>query len=132
MGRDAAARRPLASTIVVPLKARSDGEARRPYLCPRYTSPSVLSASSAVQISVAAALHSVIRHSFPTPCHCGLRRRVLSVLVMKCRLLSLLPAACFAGLQSLAAAEADRIVYPEAAKGSQTDDYFGTKVSDPY
>jgi prolyl oligopeptidase len=41
-------------------------------------------------------------------------------------------AACFAGLRSLAAAEADRIVYPQAPKGSQVDAYFGTKVSDPY
>ena len=29
-------------------------------------------------------------------------------------------------------AEADRIVYPQAPKGSQVDDYFGTKVPDPY
>src|SRR5436190_1913159 len=51
---------------------------------------------------------------------------------MKRRLLSLLLAASFAGLQSIAAAEADRFVYPQAPKGSQVDDYFGTKISDPY
>src|SRR5436190_5850065 len=51
---------------------------------------------------------------------------------MKRLLLSVLLAACFAGRSSLAAAEADRIVYPPAPKSSQVDDYFGTKVSDPY
>jgi prolyl oligopeptidase len=51
---------------------------------------------------------------------------------MKRLLLSVLLAACFAGLRSVAAAEADRIVYPQAPKRSQVDDYFGTKVSDPY
>ena len=48
------------------------------------------------------------------------------------RLLSVLLAGCFVGLQALAAAKADRFVYPPAPKGSQVDDYFGTKVSDPY
>ncbi len=38
----------------------------------------------------------------------------------------------FAGLQILAAAGADRFVYPPATKGSQIDNYFGTKVADPY
>ena len=48
------------------------------------------------------------------------------------RLLSVLLAGCFAGLQALAAAQADRFVYPPAPKSSQVDDYFGTKVFDPY
>src|SRR5437763_3330289 len=51
---------------------------------------------------------------------------------MKRLLLSVLLAASFAGLQSLAAAEADRIIYPQAPKRSQVDDYLGTKVADPY
>ena len=38
----------------------------------------------------------------------------------------------FSGLQILAAAGADRFVYPPATKGSQIDNYFGTKVADPY
>src|SRR5438874_10094104 len=37
----------------------------------------------------------------------------------------------FAGLQILAAA-GDHFVYPQAPKGSQVDNYFGTKVADPY
>ncbi|MEY2498621.1 MAG: prolyl oligopeptidase [Verrucomicrobiota bacterium] len=44
----------------------------------------------------------------------------------------LIATSIFAGLQLLAAAEADRFVYPQAAKGSQVDNYFGTKVADPY
>src|SRR5438552_18729852 len=37
----------------------------------------------------------------------------------------------FAGLQIVAAA-GDQFVYPQAPKGSQADNYFGTKVADPY
>jgi prolyl oligopeptidase len=35
-------------------------------------------------------------------------------------------------LRIAAAAEGDRFVYPEAAQGKQVDNYFGTKVPDPY
>ena len=35
-------------------------------------------------------------------------------------------------LPSVASAENDRFVYPQPTKSSQVDDYFGTKVSDPY
>jgi prolyl oligopeptidase len=38
----------------------------------------------------------------------------------------------FAGLQILAAADGDRVVYPQPPKSGQVDNYFGTKVSDPY
>ena len=38
----------------------------------------------------------------------------------------------FAGLQILAAADGDHVVYPQATKGNKVDNYFGTKVSDPY
>ena len=49
------------------------------------------------------------------------------------RITSLLIAtSVFAGLQWLAAAEAGRFVYPPAATSSQVDNYFGTKVADPY
>src|SRR5437764_4604537 len=37
----------------------------------------------------------------------------------------------FAALQILAAA-GDQFVYPQAPKGNQVDNYFGTKVADPY
>ncbi|HEV2839870.1 MAG TPA: prolyl oligopeptidase family serine peptidase [Chthoniobacterales bacterium] len=51
---------------------------------------------------------------------------------MKRLSLPLFLAASFAALQSLAAAEAAPLAYPQPAKGSQVDDYFGTKVADPY
>ena len=51
---------------------------------------------------------------------------------MKLRTLPVFLASALAGLQSLAAAEADRIAYPQPPKSAQVDDYFGTKVSDPY
>ncbi|MEN3370587.1 MAG: prolyl oligopeptidase [Verrucomicrobiota bacterium] len=38
----------------------------------------------------------------------------------------------FLTAQFLSAADADRFVYPQAPKSEQTDDYFGTKVADPY
>ena len=37
-----------------------------------------------------------------------------------------------ASLQLLTAADAPPFAYPQPAKGSHIDDYFGTKVSDPY
>ena len=51
---------------------------------------------------------------------------------MKRLSLPLFLAASFAALQSLAAADAAPFAYPQPAKGSQVDDYFGTKVADPY
>src|SRR5436190_11963616 len=51
---------------------------------------------------------------------------------MKRLLLSVLLASCFAGLRSLAATEAEGIVYPQAPKRSQDDEYIGANVSDPY
>ena len=51
---------------------------------------------------------------------------------MKLRALPVLLASVFAALPSFAAAEAGPIAYPQAAKGTQVDDYFGTKVADPY
>jgi len=84
---------------------------------------------------------------FPNPCHprnprsdfqplranriarCG--DATYSSLPMK-RITSLLIAtSVFAGLNILAA-EADRLVYPAAPKSSQADNYFSTKVPDPY
>jgi len=50
---------------------------------------------------------------------------------MKRFFLSLFLAAAFARLPLLAA-EPDRIVYPTTPKGHQVDEYFGTKVADPY
>jgi prolyl oligopeptidase len=51
---------------------------------------------------------------------------------MKLRALPVLLASVFAALRSFAAAEAGPIAYPQAPKSGQTDDYFGTKVADPY
>src|SRR5664279_5900877 len=51
---------------------------------------------------------------------------------MKLRTLPVLLVSTLAALQSIAGAEAERFVYPQPAKGDQVDDYFGTKVSDPY
>jgi prolyl oligopeptidase len=51
---------------------------------------------------------------------------------MKLRTLPVILASILAALQSVAGAEAERFVYPQPAKGDQVDDYFGTKVSDPY
>jgi prolyl oligopeptidase len=51
---------------------------------------------------------------------------------MKLRALPVLFASVFAALQSLAAAGAGPMAYPQPAKSSQTDDYFGTKIADPY
>jgi prolyl oligopeptidase len=51
---------------------------------------------------------------------------------MKRFVLSFVLVPVFLGLQPLAAAEADHFVYPQATKGNQVDDYFGTKVADPY
>ena len=51
---------------------------------------------------------------------------------MKLRTLPVLLASILAALQSVAAAENERFVYPQPAKSDQVDDYFGTKVSDPY
>jgi prolyl oligopeptidase len=51
---------------------------------------------------------------------------------MKRLSLTLFLAASFAVLQSLAAADTAAFAYPQPAKGSQMDDYFGTKVADPY
>jgi prolyl oligopeptidase len=49
---------------------------------------------------------------------------------MKRSLLLLTALSILAG--PLLAADADRVVYPEAPKSGQVDDYFGTKVADPY
>jgi prolyl oligopeptidase len=46
--------------------------------------------------------------------------------------LHLFLAASFAGLPALTGAESDRFVYPQPPKSSQVDNYFGTKISDPY
>ena len=51
---------------------------------------------------------------------------------MKRLLLSFVLVRVFLGLQPLAAAETEHFAYPQAAKGNQVDDYFGTKVADPY
>ena len=51
---------------------------------------------------------------------------------MKLRPLPVLLVSALAGLQLLTAAEANRFAYPEPTKSSQVDDYFGTKVADPY
>lgn len=51
---------------------------------------------------------------------------------MKRFTLLLTAASIFSGLQILAAAEGDRVVYPQATKGNKVDNYFGTKVADPY
>lgn len=48
------------------------------------------------------------------------------------RLVLLLALASVAATLRIGAAEADRFVYPQATKGKQVDDYFGTKVADPY
>jgi prolyl oligopeptidase len=51
---------------------------------------------------------------------------------MKLRTLPVLLASTLAALQSVAGAETDGFVYPQPAKSDQVDDYFGTKVTDPY
>ena len=51
---------------------------------------------------------------------------------MKFRTLPVFLASALAGLQSLAAADADRFVYPQPPKSAQVDNYFDTKVADPY
>jgi len=51
---------------------------------------------------------------------------------MKLRALPVLFVSVFAALPSFAAGEVDRFVYPQPTKSSQIDDYFGTKVADPY
>jgi prolyl oligopeptidase len=51
---------------------------------------------------------------------------------MKLRALPVLFASVFAALPPLVAADAGPIAYPQPAKGTQVDDYFGTKVADPY
>jgi len=51
---------------------------------------------------------------------------------MKLRTLPILLASTLTVLPSVASAENDRFVYPQPTKSSQVDDYFGTKVSDPY
>ena len=51
---------------------------------------------------------------------------------MKLRTLPVFLVSAFAGLHLLTAADAPPFAYPEPTKGSQVDDYFGTKVSDPY
>jgi prolyl oligopeptidase len=51
---------------------------------------------------------------------------------MKRLLLSFVLVPVFLGLQPFAAAETEHFVYPQATKGTQVDDYFGTKVADPY
>jgi prolyl oligopeptidase len=51
---------------------------------------------------------------------------------MKRLLLAFFLVPVFAGLQILAAADGDRVVYPQATKGNKVDNYFGTKVADPY
>jgi prolyl oligopeptidase len=51
---------------------------------------------------------------------------------MKLRTLPVLLASTLAALPLVAATETDRFVYPQPAKSAQVDDYFGTKVSDPY
>ena len=51
---------------------------------------------------------------------------------MKLRALPVFLASALAGLQSLAAADADRLVYPQPPKSAQVDTYFDTKVADPY
>lgn len=51
---------------------------------------------------------------------------------MKLRALPVLLVSVFAALSSLAAAETGPIAYPQPPKSGQTDDYFGTKIADPY
>ena len=51
---------------------------------------------------------------------------------MKFRSLPVLFAAVLVALPLFAAAGADSIAYPQPAKGTQVDDYFGTKIADPY
>ena len=51
---------------------------------------------------------------------------------MKRDLAALFLAVSFAALRSIAGAEADRFAYPQPPKSDQIDDYFGTKVPDPY
>jgi prolyl oligopeptidase len=51
---------------------------------------------------------------------------------MKRLLLSVFLAGSITCLRSVPGAETDRFVYPQPPKSDQTDDYFGTKVSDPY
>lgn len=48
------------------------------------------------------------------------------------RFVLLLALASVAANLQISAAEADRFVYPQATKGKQVDNYFGTKVADPY
>jgi prolyl oligopeptidase len=48
------------------------------------------------------------------------------------RFVLLLALASVAANLRVSAAEADRFVYPPATKGNQVDNYFGTKVADPY
>ena len=51
---------------------------------------------------------------------------------MKLRRWPVFLASVITGQQLLTAADAPPFAYPEPTKGSQVDDYFGTKVSDPY
>jgi prolyl oligopeptidase len=51
---------------------------------------------------------------------------------MKLRALPVHLASVFAALPLFAAAEAGPIAYPQPPKSGQTDDYFGTKIADPY
>ncbi len=48
------------------------------------------------------------------------------------RLVLLLALASVAANLRIYAADADRFAYPQATKGNQVDNYFGTKVADPY
>src|SRR3977135_2363520 len=41
-------------------------------------------------------------------------------------------AASFASLRISTAAEGERFVYPQPPKSNQVDNYFGTKIPDPY
>ncbi|PYJ10065.1 MAG: S9 family peptidase [Verrucomicrobia bacterium] len=51
---------------------------------------------------------------------------------MKFRVWPVLFASVLTALPSLAAGEAGPIAYPQPPKSGQTDDYFGTKIADPY
>src|SRR3977135_3168217 len=51
---------------------------------------------------------------------------------MKFRTLPALLPSHLAALPLVAGAETERFVYPQPAKSAQVDDYFGTKVADPY